>query len=189
MNGVLPGLVGVSLNIMRRSSMKRFKLILALLGAFTLSSRALAAKYGIIDMQAVILNVAEGKAARADLEKKIKAKESELNKKRDELDKMNKDFQSQSALISEEARLNKQKEFQEKFLALRNDEMSFRESVKRDEQKATQGIAAKVEGIVQKMAKDKGLDVVFEINNAGLLYLSQPVDLTKDVIDAYGKKK
>jgi outer membrane protein len=67
--------------------------------------------------------------------------------------------------------------------------MSFRESMKRDEQKATQGIAAKVETIVQKMAKDKGLEIVFEINNSGLLYLNQPVDLTKDVIDAYGKKK
>ena len=72
---------------------------------------------------------------------------------------------------------------------MRNDEMAFRENVKQDEQKATQAIAGKVEGIVQKMAKEKALDVVFEVNNAGLLYLSQPVDLTKDVIDAYGKKK
>jgi outer membrane protein len=169
--------------------MKTYNFIAVLLGIVLLSSEALAAKYGIIDMQAVIMNVAEGKAARADLEKKIKAKEVEFNKKREELDKMNKDFQSQSALISEEARMTKQKDFQEKFLALRNDEMSFREGIKRDEQKATQGIAAKVEGIVQKMAKDKGLEAVFEINNAGLLYLSQPVDLTKEVIELYGKKK
>jgi outer membrane protein len=158
-------------------------------GLLLFSNEGFAAKYGIIDMQAIIMNVPEGKAARADLEKKIKAKELEFNKKREELDKMNKDFQSQSALISEEARLNKQKDFQEKFLALRNDEMSFREGIKRDEQKATQSIAAKVEELVQKMAKDKSLEAVFEINNAGLLYLSQPVDLTKEVIDSYGKKK
>lgn len=169
--------------------MKMYKILGVISAVVLLSSQALAAKYGIIDMQAVIMNVAEGKAARADLEKKIKSKEVEFNKKREELDKMNKEFQSQSALISEEARINKQKDFQEKFLALRNDEMSFREGIKRDEQKATQWIAAKVEGIVQKMAKDKGLEAVFEINNAGLLYLSQPVDLTKEVIDSYGKKK
>ena len=158
-------------------------------GVFFGGNVAFAAKYGVIDMQAVIVNVEEGKSARADLEKKIKAKEGEFNKRREELDKMNKEWQGQSALMSEEARLNKQKEFQEKFLALRNDESTFHDSVKRDEQKATQGIAAKVEVIVQKMAKDKGLEVVFEVNNAGLLYLSQPVDLTKDVIDAYSKKK
>ena len=169
--------------------MKNLKILILLLGFAPVSLFASTAKYGIVDMQAVILNVAEGKAARADLEKKIKAKEAEFNKKRDELDKLNKDFQSQSSLISEEARMNKQKEFQEKFLAMRNDEMAFRETMKREEQKATQGIAAKVEGIVQKLAKDKGLDVVFEINNAGLVYVNQPVDLTKEVIDTYGKKK
>ena len=169
--------------------MRSFRLLMVVASFALVATPSFAAKYGIIDMQAVILNVAEGKSARADLEKKIKAKEGELNKRREELDKMNKDFQNQSALISEEARMNKQKEFQEKFLALRNDEMSFRESVKRDEQKATQGIAGKVEVIVKKMAKDKGIEVVFEINNSGLLYLNEPVDLTQDVIKEYGKKK
>lgn len=169
--------------------MKNITKIILSAGLALSASEVLASKFGVIDMQAVILNVDEGKSARADLEKKIKGKEVEFNKRRDELDKMNKDWQSQSALMSEEARLAKQKEFQEKFLALRNDEMAFREAVKADEQKATQGIAVKVEGIVQKMAKDKGLDAVFEVNNAGLLYLSQPIDLTKDVIQAYGKKK
>jgi len=188
---------GASLDAMRREfeklqgvhAMRSFRLLVVVASFALVATPSFAAKYGIIDMQAVILNVAEGKAARADLEKKIKAKEGELNKRREELDKMNKDFQNQSALISEEARMNKQKEFQEKFLALRNDEMSFRESVKHDEQKATQGIAGKVEVIVKKMAKDKGIEVVFEINNSGLLYLNEPVDLTQDVIKEYGKKK
>jgi outer membrane protein len=169
--------------------MSGFLKLIGISGALMMSATALGAKLGIIDMQAIILNVEEGKSARAELEKKIKAKEVEFNKRREELDKMNKDWQTQSALMSEEARLNKQKEFQEKFLALRNDEMAFRDSVKGDEQKATQGIAAKVESLVQKMAKEKSLDAVFEINNAGLLYINQPVDLTKDVIQAYGKKK
>ena len=153
------------------------------------ATSAQAAKYGLIDMQAVILTVEDGKIARADLEKKIKVKEVELNKRRDEMDKMNKEWQTQSSLMSEEARMNKQKEFQEKFLTLRNDEQTFRDGIKQDEQKATQLIAAKVETIVQKMAKEKGIDVVFEVNSAGLLYLDKPVELTKEVIDAYGKKK
>ena len=174
---------------MKKLNIKSLKVLTLAMGMTLGANVALAAKYGVIDMQAVILNVEEGKSARAELEKKIKGKEGEFNKRRDELDKMNKEWQGQSALMSEEARMNKQKDFQEKFLALRNDESTFHESVKHDEQKATQGIAAKVEGIVQKMATDKGLEVVFEVNNAGLLYLSQPVDLTKDVIEAYGKKK
>ena len=171
--------------------MKLTKIVLQVVVAGTLasaSSNAFAGKYGIIDMQAVILNVEEGKTARAELEKELKAKEADFNKRHEELDKMNKEWQGQSSLMSEEARVNKQKEFQEKFLAMRNDEMTFRDEVKRKEQKATQGIAAKVEQIVHKMAKAKDIDVVFEVNSAGLLYVNQPVDLTKEVIESYGKQ-
>ena len=161
--------------------------VLAMISIGLLSSSGAFAKYGLINMQDIILGVQEGKDARSALEKEIKAKEAEFTKRREELDKLNKDWSGQAALMSEEARMNKQKEFQEKFLSLRNDEQGFREDVKRKEQKVTQGIAVKVETMVQKIAKDKGIEVVFEVNSAGLLYLKDPIDLTKEVIDKYGK--
>lgn len=144
-------------------------------------------RWGVIDMQAVILNVEEGKKARARLEKEIKAKEKELKKQREELDKMNKEWKSQAALLSESARIKKQQDFQQRFLALRNAEMTFQQEIKRKEQKATQKIAVQVAKMVEKMAKKRKLEAVFETNTAGLLYLNNPVDLTKDVITAYGK--
>ena len=149
-------------------------------------------QYGMVDMQTVILTVSEGKAARKELEKEIKGKEKELLKQKGELDKMNKDWQSQAALLSEEARMKKQQEFQQKFLALRNAEMEFQATIKRKEQQATQKIAVKVAKVVDKIAKEKKLAAVFETNSAGLLYLEDPVDLTQIVVEAYekqGKKK
>jgi outer membrane protein len=109
---------------------KIFKSIAFLALLAGVHSSELYAKIGIIDMQAVILNVQEGKDARATIEKEIKAKEGEFTKRREELDKMNKDWQGQASLMSDEAKLNKQKEFQEKFMSLRNDEGAFREEVK-----------------------------------------------------------
>ncbi len=142
-------------------------------------------KYGIIDIQAVILNVEEGKKARSDLEKEIKGKEGELKKKRDELEKLNQDWQKQAALLSESARMQKQQEFQEKFLSLRNSEMEFQNEIKKKEQQATQNIAHKVAMMVEKRSKEMGLEVVFESNSAGLLYLKDPVDLTPDIVKNY----
>lgn len=170
---------------MRKSSV----LLFALAAAAATSGRALAAdgKYGVVDMQQVILSVEEGKTARAQLEGEIKAKESELQKQKEELDKMNNEWKNQAALLSEDARMKKQQEFQEKFLALRNAEMEFQANIKRKEQKATQGIAVKVAQVVDTIAKSKKLIAVFETNSAGLLYLEQPVDLTQEVIQAYGK--
>lgn len=145
-------------------------------------------KFGVVDMQQVILSVEEGKAARAALENEIKAKEAELQKSKEELDKMNKEWKDQAALLSEDARMKKQQEFQEKFLALRNSEMEFQANIKRKEQKATQQIAMKVAAVVDAIAKDKKLTGVFETNSAGLLYLESPVDLTQLVITEYAKK-
>lgn len=147
-----------------------------------------ASKYGVVDMQAVILNVEEGKAARGDLEKQIKEKEKEFLKQKEELDKMNEAWKTQASILSEEARLGKQKEFQEKFLTLRNAEMEFQNDIKKKEQKATQTIAMKVAALVEKLAKEKKLQAVFETNSAGLLYLENPVDMTKEVIEKYGKE-
>jgi outer membrane protein len=144
-------------------------------------------RIGVIDMQQVILNVDEGKKARAQLETEIKGKESELLKQKEQLDKMNKDWKDQAPLLSEDARMKKQTEFQEKFLALRNAEMEYQADIKRKEQKATQQIAVKVTQLVDSIAKSRKLVAVFETNSAGLLFLDSPVDLTQAVIAEYGK--
>jgi outer membrane protein len=164
-----------------------FGLVLAA-GVLTRPVMADVGKFGIVDMQQVILSVEEGKVAREALEKEIKAKEAELLKQKEELDKLNKEWKDQGPLLSEEARMKKQQDFQEKFLALRNSEMEFQANIKRKEQKATQEIAVKVAKVVDDIAKTKKLAAVFEANSAGLLYLEAPVDLTQSVITEYSKK-
>jgi len=146
-----------------------------------------AGKFGVVDMQAVILNVSEGKTARSTLEKEIKEKEKEFLNEKKELDKLNEDWKKQAAILSESARAKKQQEFQQRFMALRNSEMTFQQEIKRKESKATQSIALKVAKIVEGIAKKQDLQGVFESNSAGLLYLKDPVNLTKLVIDAYEK--
>lgn len=182
---------------MRRSSVfsaKKLQVLLPLsvYALLSLSSSGLAVakpgdagKYGIVDMQAVILNVEEGKQARASLEKEIKEKEKDLTKKKEELDKMNEEWKKQAPLLNEQARMTKQQEFQEKFMGLRGEEMKFQNEIKAKEGQATQKIAITVTKLVNDIAKERGLEMVFETNSAGLVYLKDPVDMTKDVIAAF----
>jgi outer membrane protein len=146
-------------------------------------------KYGVLDMQAVILNVEEGKSARAKLEKEIKAKEAEFQKEKQALDKMNEEWKSQVAMLSEQARMEKQQEFQQKFMTLRNAEMAFQDEIKRKEQDATSAIAMKVAQLVDGMAAKENFDIVFERNSSGLLYLKDPIDITPRVIEEFPKFK
>ncbi|MBI2602788.1 MAG: OmpH family outer membrane protein [Deltaproteobacteria bacterium] len=160
-----------------------------LLAVFFLTNTAFAKEdgfnIGTVDMQRIILTVDEGKEARSKLEAEIKAKESEFLKQKQELDKMNKDWKDQSPLLSEEARIRKQQEFQEKFVQLRNSEMEFQAEIKKKENQETQKIAVKVSGLVTTLADEKKLDAVFETNSSGLMYAKQRVDLTEDVIKKY----
>lgn len=143
-------------------------------------------RYGVVDMQRVILSVDEGKQARQKLEKQIKAKEKLLRKSKQELDTLNKEWQSQAPLLNESAKLKKQQEFQEKFVNLRNKEMEFQAEIKRKEQQATKDIAVKIAQLVEKMAVKMKLDVVFE-SSSGLLYVKDPLDLTAKVIENYNR--
>ena len=145
-------------------------------------------RFGVVDMQQVILTVEEGKQARLKLEQEIKAKEKLLKQSREELEKLNKELQAQAALLSETAKLKKQQKFQEKFLSLRNAEMEFQVDIKRKEQQATKEIASKVAGLVEKVARELKLAAVFETSSAGLLYVRSPVNLTEQVIKMYDKK-
>jgi outer membrane protein len=180
---------------MVRSTINNFLVMLMQFGfassliAVTVPNQAHAgSKYGLVNMQAIILNVQEGKDARAQLEKEISKKEKEITKEKKQLDKMNKEWKAQAALLSETARMKKQQEFQEKFMSLRNTEMSFQQQIKKKEQQATQQIAIKVQKMVEKMANDLKLEMVFESNTSGLMFLKKPVDLTDKVIAAYDKK-
>jgi len=155
--------------------------------------KAFAAGYGVVDIQKVILTVDEGIQARKGLEVEIKKKEAELLTRKKELDKIMEDVQKQGSLLSDEAKMNKQKDFQEKAMSLRNDELKFQNEMKSKESQATQKIAVKVAKITETLAVAKGLDIVFEASNAGLVYVKDPMDLTPDVIKAFvsdvGKKE
>jgi outer membrane protein len=146
-------------------------------------------RFGVIDMQRIILSVEEGKQARAALEKEFKSKDEAIRKKKEELDKLNKAWKEQAPLLSEDARIKKQQDFQEKLVELRNTEMSFQEELKQKEGQATQRIAMNVTGVVDGFARSQNLDGVFELNSSGLVYLKNPVDLTDKVIKQYNATK
>lgn len=157
--------------------------------SFSLDKANANVKIGILDMQKVILNVEEGKKARASLETEIKSKEAYFMKLKQELEKMNKELQEQSALLSQQARQEKQNIFQEKFLKMRNEEMEFQNNIKKKEQEETQKIASKAASFSESLAKKHDLELVLEPHSSGLVYIKHPIDITDEVIKMFSTKK
>lgn len=150
-----------------------------------------AIKIGVVDVQKVILTVAEGKRERAKLEKEFKAKDKKLAALKAKVKKLGEALQNKEkvALMNQKALRTKQEEFQKNFVKAQQDELKLRQELKSKEQAATGKIARKVAGIVASMGKAKKLDLVFESNSSGIMHVNNPVDLTSEVIKAYDRKK
>jgi outer membrane protein len=136
-------------------------------------------------MQEIILSVPEGKAARAALEKEVKEKDAYFIKEKKELERQDAELLKQRSLLSEEARTEKQMEFQKKVLAHRREEEEFQQKLKQKEIEATQKIASKAAKIVESLALKHHLAEVREASQSGLVYIRNHLDLTKEVIAAY----
>ena len=160
---------------------------LALLVSALLTTSALAREFGILNMQQVILKTDEGQAQRAILEKEIKTREGDFLKKKQEIDKLNQELQTQAALLSEDARQKKQQELQKKLMDFQREQYEFREDMKNREGQATQAIATKAAAMAQEMAKKEKLKAVFETNSTGIIYIEDPLDLTNEIIAKYNQ--
>jgi outer membrane protein len=142
----------------------------------------------MVDMQAAILQTEEGKAAKVKIEKDAQTKRDALIKQQEDLNALGQEFQAQQAVLSEESKLEKQKEIQGKMQALRNSQMTFEQDVRRKEMEETQKIIEVLQKIIDEVSRQKGFEFVFERGSGALLYASSVTDITGDVVKIYNDR-
>jgi outer membrane protein len=170
-------------NVKSTSATLAFVVSLATSTAF-----AQAQKIAWIDMQGVILKTEEGKAARAKIEKEAESKKKEMMKEQADLKKMDEEFQAQMSVLSDEAKMTKQKEFQAKFVNFQNSQMNLEKDIRAKEAKETQKIIENLQGLISEIAKKKNYDMVFEKGAGALLYANKVEDISEEVVSAYNSK-
>jgi outer membrane protein len=142
----------------------------------------------MVDMQAAILQTEEGKAAKVKIEKDAQSKRDALIKQQEDLNALGQEFQAQQAVLSEESKLEKQKEIQGKMQALRNSQMTFEQDVRRKEMEETQKIIEVLQKIIDEVSRQKGFEFVFERGSGALLYAASVTDITGDVVKLYNDR-
>lgn len=157
-------------------------------GASKASPGAPMPRMAYIDMQAAILKTEEGKTAKSRIEKEAEAKKTDLLNQQNELKKLDDEFQAQQAVLSEEAKAGKQKEFQSKLQNMRTAQMNFEQEVRQKEMQETQKIFQNLSGVIDEIAKKKNYDLVFERGSGALLYAAKIDDITEEVVSLYNSK-
>jgi outer membrane protein len=145
-------------------------------------------KVAVVDIQSAILQTEQGKIAKSNIEKEAEDKRKELLNQQNDLKKLDEEFQKQQSVLSEDAKLSKQKEFQTKLQGLRTAQMSFEQEVRQKELQETQKIFQNLAKLVDEIAKKKKLDMVFEKGSGALLYAAKVDDLTEELVTEYNSK-
>lgn len=146
------------------------------------------AKIGFVDMQKAVQATAAGKKAKQELESEFEKRKKELQKREADLKKMGEDLEKRKAVMSEEALQKRQVEFQEEMMKYRDQVGKSQLEIQKKDRDLTQPILDKMRRVIEKVAKDKGFDMVLE-NSAMVLYAQKSNDLTEDVIKAFEKEK
>jgi outer membrane protein len=126
-----------------------------------------------------------GKESSAKLKTKAETAEKALQKKMDDVKKMQDDITKRMAVLNDEEKAKLGEEYEKQL----RDAKRMKEDAQRDFDKARGEIEndmmTKFRGVIEKFAKENGFDLVLDAGT--LLYISQKADITTEVIQLADK--
>ena len=162
------------------------RLAMACLALISLSKAGLSqTKVAIVSLQRAVLGCAEIKKASAAMEVRYKPRQQEMERLQKELDGIRQQLQTNAGKLTQaaEADLNAQGQRKQRDLQRLNDDLQADVTAERNDILGSSG--KKMREIVQKLAEEKGLDVV--VDEQSTLFFKPALDLTSEAIAAYDK--
>lgn len=167
--------------------MKKLSMLASLVLLVTIAASA-EEKIATVDMQKALQTVEAGKKAKGTLEKEFNARKKELQAEETAIKKMGEDFKKQSLVLSDEAKIKKQNEIQERIMKFQELTARSQAEIQQKEQELTSPIIVKLRSIIGELAKQKGYTVVLEKNENTVLFSLEKDDITSEVIASFNKQ-
>jgi outer membrane protein len=141
-------------------------------------------KIGFIDAQKVLDSTKLGKKAKANLEEYVKSREKILELERKDLKDLEEALAKQGALLSLEARKDKQEEYQRKLEQFQKKVLELNREVQDKQLELVKGFRKELEGVVKKIAEKEGYMFVLDKDSetGNILYAMESFDLTNMII-------
>ena len=158
-------------------------LLTALVGLAPKTSEG--SKIAYVDIQRVVAETRDGKAATAHLETLRKSRQAELDKSTGEFDALRSGLAKQRQLLKPEVVEQRERELTEKMSKLQNTYLRLQQDLSAEEIKAIRQVTGKTQSVVARIAANEGFTLVLEKNQAGVLWAASSLDLTNEVIRRY----
>lgn len=139
-------------------------------------------KVGTIDLSRAFKASETVNAARVDLVQERNRKLQALRARREEVKNLNQELQNQQALLSEVVRRNKEGELRRKLRRLERFRNDSEQSLNRQFLSINRLFLADAKIVIDELGRDAGYTFIISVNNDLVLYGSQSVDVTDQLI-------
>jgi outer membrane protein len=146
-------------------------------------------KIAVIQIQAALAATKEGQKAAADLEVKLSPRKKDLDGKQAEIKELQERLQRGGNTLSDSAKEDLTRNIDTKTKSYNRELEDAQAELEQEQQKVVGTLGQKMMAVIDKYAQQNGFAIVLDVSsqNTPVLYASNTVDITKDVIDLYDK--
>ena len=146
-------------------------------------------KVGVIQIQAALAATKEGQKAAAELETKLGPRKKELESRQSEIKDLQEHLQRGGNTLSDAAKEELTRNIDTKTKSYNRQLEDAQAELEQEQQKLVNALGQKMMAVIDKYAQQNGFAIVLDVSNQNtpVLYASNTVDITKEVIDLYDK--
>ncbi len=145
-------------------------------------------KIGYVDMQRALNQCAAGQEAKKVITGEVEKMHNALSGRQKELEKLKEDLEKRGLVMNEAVRREKEKDYQAKLRDLQRMQRDFEEDVRRKDREFSERVLRELEKIVKKIGEDEKYTVILERNQPTIIYISNALELTDEVIKIVNQK-
>lgn len=170
---------------MKKIAVLLVALALFLAGAVKAGAEERQLKIGFVDLQQALNESEMGKKAKSELESLIREKQTQINEKVGERDKLKEEIEKQASVMSEEARKEKTGKLEDIEKAVERLISDSNEEVQKRQREREVKILKDIDAIIEKIAVDEKFSAIFPADVS--IYYDDKLDVTERIIKKYNE--
>jgi len=143
-------------------------------------------KIGFIDVQRIISESQAGKKAKDRFQAQVKKAEGDVQKERQDLERLKNDLDKKGPLLKDEERRNLEADLQKRSVILQRTLGDYQQDLQRRNNEMMAEILKELEQVVTEVGKADKFTLI--LGRSQILYSDQAIDITNKVIDAYNSR-
>ncbi|MBE9536564.1 MAG: OmpH family outer membrane protein [Proteobacteria bacterium] len=146
-------------------------------------------KLAYVDLQVALSTSNAGKSAKEMFQREVDRIQKDLDIKQNDLKRLKDELEKQGLLLSEETKVEKEREYQDKLKAVQRYYQDAQEELQGKDAELTRSVLINLRRIIVNIGQEKGYDMILERNESSVLYAKESADLTSEVIKRLNEAK